>query len=148
MVEIGEVNKVEKGYATVKLSRKEQCSKCGLCFFPKNADSILVRCENKAQAKVGDMVKIQSEGKGKLLGAILVFLVPLILIGISTLISILAIGNELFIPLIAVALIIIWYAVLSAIDKKLKNLKGFRSVILEVVKPNPQINEEEKNNNI
>lgn len=132
MIEIGEVKETKGNIATVIVNKKDECSKCGLCAFPKNASSIEIRCYNEVDAKKGDLVEIEKKESGKLLGALLVFLVPLLLIGVAVLIGLLAIGNELFIPLIAVGLIVIWFVVLGLIDKKLKTLKSFTSKILSI----------------
>lgn len=136
MIEIGKVKTTKGNLATVVVDKKDECSKCGMCAFPKNSSSIEINCFNEVGAQEGDTVKVEMHGRGKLMGAILVFLIPLLLIGVSVLLGLALIGNELYIPLIAVGLIIAWYLVLALIDKKLKGLKSFTSKILGIL-PNP-----------
>lgn len=140
MREIGIVKKTDSKNATVVISKKDECSKCGMCAFPKNASQMEVRCSNEIGAKEGDVVKIERKENGKILGALLVFLIPIILIGVSVLVGILLLKNEILIPIIAIVLIILWFVVLAITDKKLKKLSGFTSVILSV-EERPSANE-------
>ncbi len=133
MKETGLVIKIDGEYATVKVEKKDQCSKCGMCLFPKGVDSIEWRAKNLVNATKGDTVVIDTEKEGKLLGALLVFLVPLLLIGLSVLIGYLVIGSELSILILSVVLIALWFIVLSIIDKKLKKSAGFSPMITAVI---------------
>ena len=121
MTEQGVIIKTEKGQAVVRVDKKEQCEKCGMCLFPKNASHIEFNAENKLNASVGDTVIIERQKDSKLLGAILVFLVPLLLIGVSALITYFFIGIEIWLLILSVIFIILWYTILAVIDKKLKN---------------------------
>ena len=56
-----------------------------------------------------------------LLGAILVFLIPLILICLSAIITYFFIKIEIWMLILSVIFIILWYTILAVIDKKLKN---------------------------
>ena len=40
MVEQGVVTAVKGNRATVRVDKKDECSKCGMCLFPKGASSI------------------------------------------------------------------------------------------------------------
>ena len=141
MKEIAKVVKTEGEYATVSMEKKPQCEKCGMCVFPKDAKNVQVFAINTARAKPNDKVVIELKESGKLLGILLVFIVPLLLIGLSFLLNAVLIGNELITLFVCVGLIIVWYVLLSRIDKKLKSTKKFGSEIVAVI-------EEEKNYNI
>ncbi len=132
MKESAIVKKIDKNMAIVTVDKKLECSKCGMCAFPKNANKIDMRAKNPLNAKVGDEVVIEKTGDGKLTGALLAFLVPLVLIGISSLIALLIIKNEIWIPILSVILIILWYVFLALIDKKLAFLDRFLAVIIEI----------------
>ena len=97
MVEVGLVTALTDGYATVKIDKKEECSKCGMCLFPKNAQSIEVKASDPIGCNEGDKVVIETCEELKLLGAVLVFLVPLLLIGLSVLIGYIVIKSEIWI---------------------------------------------------
>lgn len=133
MKEQGTVTKVFGKKATVKVDKKDECSKCGMCLFPKNASSIEFNADNEMQAEVGDTVVIETESDGKLLGAMLVFLVPLILIGLSACISYFVIKSEIWTLFLSLILIVLWFVALAFIDKKLKKTKNFRHKITEIV---------------
>ena len=132
MREMGVVTALEGNFAVVTVDKKDECSKCGMCLFPKNASSIDFRVKNKLNAKVGDKVTIENKGETKLLGAILAFLVPLILIGVSALITFTLIKIEIFMLVLSVILIALWYTILAIIDKKLKNSFRFSPQIIAI----------------
>ncbi len=133
MKEIGKVTEVKNNIAKVAIDKKSECDKCGMCLFPKGASSVEFDCKNPLGATLGDTVEIETERDGKLLGAILVFLVPLLLIGASALIGFLVLENELTVLLISVGLIIAWFAILSVIDKKIKKSVNFSPTIIKVI---------------
>ena len=141
MREIGVVEKLEKGKAKVKVDKKDECSKCGMCLFSAGAKSTTFTCENKLGAKTGDTVVIDLTEKGKLPGILLVFLVPLILIGISAVISLVVIKKEMWMLILSLISIAVWFFILSFIDKKFKNRTGFIPVIVEI--KNKENNENE-----
>ncbi len=125
MIENGIVVKINKDTAVVKVDKKDECSKCGMCLFPKNASSIELKATNNIGAKINDEVIIKTSERAKLLGVMLVFLVPLVLVGIAVTFSVLFIKSELLAVLLSLGLMVIWYFVLSFIDKKLKLKKSF-----------------------
>ena len=133
MTEQGKVVETKGNFAFVEINKKTECDKCGMCAFPKNASTIKLRAENKISAKVGDTVILEREEKGKLLGTLLVFLVPLILIAISAIIGYLLIESEIWILILSVISIALWYTILAIIDKKISNLNGFKSKIVQVI---------------
>ena len=133
MREQGKVVKVAEKTATVRVDKKDECSKCGMCLFPKNASHIDFEVQNDLGVLEGDNVLIGTKKEGKLLGALLVFLVPLILIGAGLLIGLLAIKNELWALGISLGLVVVWFCVLALIDKKLKKSMGFKPVLLEKI---------------
>ena len=134
MQEIGKVSKTEGKYAIVKVQKKDECSKCGMCLFPKNASEIEFRAKNTVLAKEGDDVLINtSNERGKLVGILLVFLVPLLLIGLAVLIEKLFIKNEIFILPISIGLIVVWFFMLSFIDKKIAKNDKYVCEIIEIL---------------
>ncbi len=132
MKELGVVTAVKGKKATVKVDKKDECSKCGMCLFPKNASSIEFEADNLVGANVGDTVCFERQTDGKLLGILLVFLVPLLLIGISAVLCYFVIKKEIYMLIISLPAIVIWFFVLSFIDKKIKKTSKFRSVITAV----------------
>ncbi len=145
MREIGVVTKIEKSNAKVKVDKKDECSKCGMCLFPKGASSVEFDAINSLNADVGDTVIIETQKEGKLLGATLAFLVPLILVGLSILLNFLVVKNDLITLAIAIGAIAVWYFILALIDKKLKKTIGFSAKITEIITlPKPREGQEDK----
>ena len=141
MIETGSVIKTRENLATVKVDKKDECSKCGMCLFPKNASHVEFEALNGVGANEGDTVVIESKKDYKLLGAILAFLVPLLLIGISAIITYFFIGIEIWLLILSVILIVLWYTVLVVIDKRLKLKTGYTHVITKIVEKGDNINE-------
>ncbi len=134
MQETGKISKIEGKYAIVKVQKKDECSKCGMCLFPKNASEIEFRAKNTLSAKENDDVLINtSNERGKLVGMLLVFLVPLLLIGLAVLIEKLFIKNEIFILPISIVLIVVWFFMLSFIDKKIAKNDKYVCEIIEIL---------------
>ncbi len=134
MREVGTVERLEKNFAIVKVDKKDECSKCGMCLFPQGANSTEFIADNSLNAQVGQKVILEKKSDGKLQGAVLVFLIPLLLIGLSVYLGLSVIKWEFSVLILSVSLIILWYILLSVIDKKLKKLSSFKSVIVEIVK--------------
>ncbi len=133
MREVGKVTKVDGDYALVKVDKKDECSKCGMCAFPKNANSIIFNAKNSVDAKIDDKVIIETVKDTKLFGAILVFLVPLLLIGLSWLITELFLDNEIWVLIFSVIFLVLWYTILAVIDKALKKKSDFCPQIVEII---------------
>ena len=133
MIERGVVTEKKGNSAVVSVEKKEQCKACGMCLFKENGKAQFY-ADNSIGAKVGDTVTIENKDGGKLLGAILVFLVPLLILGITVLAVKLLKLNELFIPVIGIGVIAIYYAFLGIMDKKFRKIKAFTSYITEVIK--------------
>jgi len=134
MKEQGVVTAVKGNRATVKVDKKDQCSKCGMCLFPQNASSVNFDAVNPVNAKVGDTVTIESKKEANLLGVILAFLVPLILIGLAVLINWLFIGKDIYVLIISLPSIALWYVILALIDKKIKSFSAYKTEITEIIK--------------
>ena len=147
MEETGVVVKTDKNFATVKVERKSECKECGMCLFPKNADYIEFNADNSVGAKVGDEVMIRTSESGKILGALLVFLVPLLLIGVAAVIALTLIKKEIYVLILSLSFITVWFAILGLIDKKLKNVKGFSSEILHIIDSEKEIKDGNKEHN-
>ena len=141
MRETGEIVQVNGKTATVKVDKKTECDKCGMCLFPKGADGITFNAENTLGAKQGDTVILEREKDGKLLGAILVFLIPLLLIGLATVLAYTVIKKEIYVLILSVVFIVVWFCALALIDKKLNKTFGYSTKIVEIVKTAEELSE-------
>ena len=136
MKEVGIVSKIQKDIATVEVDKKDECSKCGMCLFPQGVNAITFNANNKVGAKIGDTVVIERYADGGFLSAVLVFLVPLILIGLSVFLGLCIIKWQLSVLILSLSLIILWYIILSKIDKILKRKWGYKTVVVEILRSN------------
>lgn len=141
MREEGVVVKESKGYVEVKVDKKDACSKCGMCLFSENANHTIFTAKNVKNAKVDDKVIIDVKEKGKLLSIFLIFLVPLILIGLSAVIAFTAIKKDIWMLILSVIFIVVWYTILGFIDKKLKLKTDFCPEVVEIIDKGDSENE-------
>ena len=132
MTESGKVVKTEGKYATVRIDKKDECGKCGMCLFAANASYTEMRARNDAGAALGDEVTIATAESGKTLSAVLVFLVPLLLIVLAAAIGLFVIGKEIWILLLSLIFIISWYTILGLFDKKLRKNDKFCARIVRI----------------
>lgn len=134
MKEKGIVLSCDEKFAIVKVDKKDQCSKCGMCLFPKGASQVEIKAKNSLLAKPNDEVIIETERDGKFLGAVLVFFIPLVLIIGAVLIGYLALKSELWILILSVLFVVLWYTILAVIDRRLKRSFSFCPTIVEIYK--------------
>ncbi len=134
MTEEGKVVSVNEDFATVRVDKKSSCDKCGLCLFKDNVKHTDINAYNKCKAEVGDKVVIENNENLSLIGALLVFLVPLVLIGVSTAITYLIGLKEIWILIFSVIFIIMWYTIVSLIDKKFAKKKKFIFKVIKIIK--------------
>ncbi len=146
MKEVAKVKETGENTAVVYMEKKDECSKCGMCIFPKDAKGVDMTAKNLVGAKVGDDVIIEIKDGGKMLGIFLAFIVPLFLIGVAFLLNGLFIRNELWTLSIAVGTIVIWYFILAFIDKKLKLSDKYGVEILSVISPKNKEKQTKENN--
>ena len=132
MTESGKVVKTEGRYATVRIDKKDECGKCGMCLFAANASYTEMRARNDAGAALGDEVTIATAESGKTLSAVLVFLVPLLLIVLAAAIGLFVIGKEIWILLLSLIFILSWYTILGLFDKKLRKNDKFCARIVRI----------------
>jgi positive regulator of sigma E activity len=133
MQEQGKVTKLNGNIATVSIDKKTECDKCGMCLFPNGAKAVEFETENTLSASVGDVVLIQRQEKGKLTAIILVFLVPLLLILLSSLVAIFIIQSELWMLWLSLITLVLWFCVLPLIDKRLKKTQGFTTEMISII---------------
>lgn len=132
MTESGKVVKTEGKYATVRIDKKDECGKCGMCLFAANASYTEMRARNDAGAAVGDEAVVETAESGKTLSAVLVFLVPLLLIVLAAAIGLFIIGKEIWILLLSLIFILSWYTILGLFDKKLRKSDKFCARIVRI----------------
>ena len=104
-----------------------------MCLFPENVNYIELSVKNTINAKSDDRVLIEKNENGKLLSLFLIFFVPLLLIGLSTVLGLFVIKNDLSILLLSICLIVLWFFVLRFIDKKLSKKINYTAKIIKKI---------------
>ncbi len=125
MEEIGVVERVnaKKNTARVVFSRKSACDKCGMCLKSKDNMTVYVEIKNELDAKVGDNVAVVMGDNFVLRAALIVYIIPVILVGIAV-----AIGysfRELVLFAMIVGALIIGLLCSVLIDRAIRNVKGY-----------------------
>lgn len=133
MTESGIVVKNENGIV-VKVDKKTECSKCGMCAFPKNASHIDLKATSEIAVNVGDEVTVETSEGLRFLSALLVFGAPLVLIGACALIGLLVFKSDIITLISAVVITALYFVVLHFIDKKILKNKKFTTKIIAVTK--------------
>ena len=134
MEEIAKVIKTENDRATIRVDKRSECDKCGMCLFPKNASHVDLIALNGINAEEGDEVIFSPAERSKTLAIILVFLIPLILVCLSVVFTYLFIKMEIIALILSLGSIIVWFAFLSVIDKKMLKSGKFSPEIIKVIK--------------
>ncbi len=134
MTEYGKVIGTEQNYAVVRVARREECAKCGMCGMKKNAANVDFKATNDIGAKEGDSVVISAEKNTVLLSSLLVFLAPLLLLAAEIGICYALNAEEVFILLLCVGTLALWFIILALVDKRISKIRGFCPTIVKIIK--------------
>ena len=83
MTERGVVTKVKGKKATVQFDRKSACDSCHMCAVTRDGMKVQIVIENTLDANVGDFVSVQMGERFVLTAALIVYIIPLVLVGIG-----------------------------------------------------------------
>lgn len=143
MVETGEVIKTKKDKVIISFERKTECDKCGMCAFGKDDMKVKLTLKNEVGAVKGDIVEVSMGDKFVLASAFIVYLIPIILVGLFLGLAIYFNLAEYIQIILAVLGLVLGFVFSFLIDKKLKKKKGFSPVITAIV---GHVEETEQNN--
>ena len=77
MKETGVVAELVDSRAKVVMTRTSACKECRICLMEKNGSTV-TEAWNNPGAKVGDLVRISVPDRGRIVGAVVLFLVPVL----------------------------------------------------------------------
>ena len=133
MVEKGEIIKVKKDKVIISFDRKTECDKCGMCAFGKDDMKVKLTLKNDVNAVVGDIVEVSMGDKFVLASAFIVYLIPIVLVGILIGIGIACKLSDIVQFILAITGLLVGFLISFLVDKKLKMNKGFSPVITGIV---------------
>lgn len=130
MIEKGKIIKIKGDKATVQFDRKSACDRCHMCAVVKDPMKVQIVVKNTLNLSVGDYVAVEMGQRYVVTAAAIVYMIPLALtgvgIGLGTLLS------ELWQVIFAFIGLIIGFGIAIALDKVLKNKKGFTPKMVSV----------------
>lgn len=120
----GIVLELQKNFAIVEIENKQACQNCGLRSFclQNSKDNFCLKMQNTKNANIGDKVKFEIDPGIKILSNFYVFILPLILIIITYLLTknILYLSENLAI-ILSVLSLILSYFIIKFINQYFKN---------------------------
>lgn len=148
MIETGEIKKVTKsGWCTVRFPRKTACENCNMCLKSRDEMFVELKLKNTLGASEGDTVSVEVGDRAVVSASFIVYLIPLALLGIA--LGVTSIWKDLAVSLGAAGgALIIGFGIVSLIDKKVKEKKGFAPKMVAVINGKTtiatQVNKSEK----
>lgn len=135
MTERGVVTKVKGGKATVQFDRKSACDSCHMCAVTKDGMKVQIVIENTLGAVVGDFVSVRMGERFVLTAALIVYIIPLVLVGIG--IGAGSLLSELAQVLLAVGGLAVGFVIAFLLDRfVIRKRKGFAPQMVEIC-PSP-----------
>ncbi len=83
MTERGVVVKLKGKKATVQFDRRTACDSCHMCATTRDGMKVQIVIDNELNANIGDFVEVQMGEQFVLTAAVIVYIIPLILVGIG-----------------------------------------------------------------
>lgn len=124
MRERGVVVKVKNGRATVRFDRRSACDSCHMCAVTRDGMKVETVIQNTLNASVGDFVEVEMGEKFVLTAALIVYIIPLILVGAG--IGIGSLFNEPAQALAAIGGLIVGFLIAILLDRfVIRKKKGF-----------------------
>lgn len=144
MTERGVVSKIKGNKATVQFDRHSACDKCHMCAVTKDTMKVEVVIENTLGANVGDFVEVEMGERYVLTAAAVVYVIPLVLIGVG--IGLGTLLNELAQVLLGLAGLIGGFVVAILLDRLvIRKKKGFCPTMKNICPKTPdEYNEQNK----
>lgn len=118
---VGFVESVDGKYITVRITRESacggSCSECGGCGGAER----IVRAVNNAGAKEGCRVLMKMDTSKVLFAAFLVYILPLAVLFAAYAVMFFISGKEIVSTAVSIAALLVSFALVHMIDKKLKD---------------------------
>lgn len=136
MIEKGTIVKIKGDKATVQFDRKSACDKCHMCAVTKDSMKVQVVVKNTLNLNVGDYVAVEMGRRFVLTAAFIVYIIPLVLVGIG-----IGIGyaiSEMWQVILALIGLVVGFVISAVLDRVLRKKKGFVPVMVDIPIENEQ----------
>lgn len=138
MLEVGCVESVneKRGTARVVFDRRSACDKCKMCLTASGDKmKVYVEVKNTLQAKVGDKVGVAMNDKFVLKAAFIVYIIPVILVGIGLAVF-RKLSDLLLLAVVAVGLLL-GVAIGITVDRIIRKKGTFAPTMTEIYREEP-----------
>ncbi|MBO5930315.1 MAG: SoxR reducing system RseC family protein [Clostridia bacterium] len=133
MEQIGIVKQIIRTEAVVLVRRASACGEnCAHCKGGCQPTNITAKVENKAGAAVGDTVKIETDTKGVILAAVLLYFVPCLVAIMGAVISRVLTPQKWVAALVSIFAFLAAFCVVQKIDKRIAPV----SIISKIISAN------------
>jgi len=129
LIEWGTVVKLKGDKAVVRFNRKSACDNCRMCAVTKDGMKVEVVVKNTLNLSVGDSVAVEMGERFVLTAAVIVYIIPLLLVGLGIYLGLFI--SDLMSAIFAVAGLVLGFIIAISIDKQLKKKKGFSPRMVE-----------------
>lgn len=136
MIEKGVIVKIKGDKATVQFDRKSACDKCHMCAVTKDSMKVQVVVKNTLNLNVGDYVAVEMGKRFVLTAAFIVYIIPLVLVGIG--IGIGSVISEMWQAILALIGLVGGFVISVVLDRVLRKKKGFVPVMVDIPIENEQ----------
>lgn len=130
---VGTVISVDKNLAVISVKRTSACGEnCANCKSVCQATTVQATAENKAGARVGDIVKVESSTKDVLRAAVVLYILPVLVAIIAAVISYAYKLGDIIAILISVISFFVSFIFTKCFEKNLTP-KSYITKIIKVV---------------
>ena len=141
MLEQGKVIDIQDKFAKILITRRTACGDCGACQVGKDSLNMIVKLENKIDAKKGDNVLIELNTESFLYASLILYGIPLLalVLGIAApyyALRTLGLANNL-VQLIAsisgLVLLLLSYLIIKRQESRFNKMNSFKSKMIRII---------------
>jgi len=143
MLESGVVVEVDEDIATILFKRSSACAKCGACKLASEEKNMYLKINNNLDAKVGDIVEVETNTNSVLTASVIAYVVPLIFLIIGVVFGYyidntfkLLNNPDALGAIFGIVLVAVSYLGIKAFEPKFKKDKSFLPKMKEILVKN------------
>ena len=131
--EQGVVQKVQNNKATIRIVKKDECSKCGMCGMRKDQNHYDFTVKTDLNLQINEVVNVTFIKDNKLTAIFFGLILPFIALIVGVVIGYL-LQSELLMVLLGLGLTAVTYLFLPLVDKKLSKKTGYQPKVEKIKK--------------